>query len=343
MSEPIPSQNPILTAYQSYVTNTPLVTRYILNTLTITYLASFFTNPTLAVANIPLFTIQKFELYRLVLNHFVCEGLLSLIFVFFSFTYVGKRLEEFKGSTFLFLIIITIGTIINVCFLAFCYLLFFLSNNQMDLLKSNAGPWPIILALIAVESLEQAATNPNAVRRLFVIDIPIKYYPLALCGLFTLFSGFRLELFIGAGLGYAYSYGYIDKFVKIDKTKCQRYEQGCLVNFTRRSGWISVDNVSLPVSREGRENGISQSSGWTPSAFVRGQPTSSSSNAQQRPTASSNNPSSPAANDKPSFFSGGGQTLGSVGRPSNRDGSADARAAMLEAAERRAQTSDRDT
>lgn len=37
-----PQSNPVLTAYESFVEQTPLVTRYILNSLTLSYLLSFF-------------------------------------------------------------------------------------------------------------------------------------------------------------------------------------------------------------------------------------------------------------------------------------------------------------
>ena len=47
-------------------------------------------NTGFAVANIPLFTIGKFEIYRLILCNIVCEGLLSLIFAYFSFNDMGK-------------------------------------------------------------------------------------------------------------------------------------------------------------------------------------------------------------------------------------------------------------
>ena len=60
-----PPPNPVLTAYEAFLRDTPLVTRYTMTTLCISWVVSFFFDPTFAIANIPRFTIFKFEIYRL--------------------------------------------------------------------------------------------------------------------------------------------------------------------------------------------------------------------------------------------------------------------------------------
>ena len=67
----------------------------------------------------------------------------------------------------------------------------------------------VLLGLIAVESLESGVPT----RQLFMIpyQIPTKYYPLALYGLFSLLGGPDLGMGFGLALGYAYAYGHVRK------------------------------------------------------------------------------------------------------------------------------------
>lgn len=292
-----------------------------------------------AVSNIPIFTIGKFEVYRIVLCNFVCEGLLSLIFAYFSFIEMGKRMEYSLGSTAFSYLLFIIGTLTNLSFLVLCYFMYFLSGNKMVLMQPAAGIWMMLLGLIAVECTQAPAESK---RKLFVVDVPVLYYPASLFFLFTLFSGFRIYLAFSVSVGYLYGFGYLDR-LKVSQSKFLSWESGFLRNFTERKGWVvghaaTGSNAWLPTSQNGESSGPSQ--GWSPSSFFQGQPASNRSNSQasQGENAESRWAGSIPGTVKNPSFPGSGQ---SVGTTVNRSasvvpGNADARMAMLAAAERRA-------
>ena len=60
-----PQPNPVLTAYESYLRDTPLITRYVLNATVISFITGFFFNPAYLLANIPIFTIFKKKTYSM--------------------------------------------------------------------------------------------------------------------------------------------------------------------------------------------------------------------------------------------------------------------------------------
>eukprot|EP00586_Coscinodiscus_wailesii_P012516 CAMPEP_0172512252 /NCGR_PEP_ID=MMETSP1066-20121228/242866_1 /TAXON_ID=671091 /ORGANISM="Coscinodiscus wailesii, Strain CCMP2513" /LENGTH=347 /DNA_ID=CAMNT_0013291973 /DNA_START=96 /DNA_END=1139 /DNA_ORIENTATION=+ len=331
-----PETNPVLSGYESFVQNTPLVTRYVMTTLTVSWFVSWFVDPVFPLANIPLFTIYHFELYRIVLSPLICSSLLSLIFAYISFTDNGKRLEYSMGSTGFLWLILTIGGMTNLVFVAVCLFFYYVTAAQAFLVMPSQGIWIILLGVIAVE----CSNAPEGTKRkLFVFEVPTLYYPIAILFLFSLFGGFSLAYLISVGVGYAYGYGYLDR-LKVTNATFTRWEDGCLNNFTRRQGWVvghaaTGANAWLPLNNPaGNEEG----GGWTPTAITRGR------NANQETggtvaSAPSGGWGTPAKKDasssKPAFPSSRGQTLGG-GSTRTSD---DARAARLAALERRAAAS----
>lgn len=130
MSNTPPPPNPVLNAYETFARETPLVTRYVLTSQFATWVLSFFVDPSFAVANIPHFTIFKFELYRLLLSPFICQGFFSLVFAYISFVDNGRRLEFSMGSTAFGSLLLTIGIITNLSYLVVSFLLSQLTGNQ---------------------------------------------------------------------------------------------------------------------------------------------------------------------------------------------------------------------
>ena len=89
-----PTPNPVVTAYESYLRDTPLITRYVLNATAISYITGFVFNPAYLLANIPTFTIYKFQLYRIITSPMICTDILSLFFTFMGFMNHGVKLEQ---------------------------------------------------------------------------------------------------------------------------------------------------------------------------------------------------------------------------------------------------------
>lgn len=115
MQQP-PPPNPLASAYESFISETPIITRFVMTTYTITFISSTFIPLSMAIINVPYFTIFKFEIYRLFLSQFDCKTFLNLILGFMSFVAQGKRLEYSIGSTNFALVFLFIGIGSNVLF-----------------------------------------------------------------------------------------------------------------------------------------------------------------------------------------------------------------------------------
>lgn len=203
-NNPPPPPNPVLSAYESFVRDTPLVTRYTLSSQCISWFVSFFFNPSYALGTIPSFVVTKLEIYRIILSPLVCDSALSLVFAYLSFLDNGKRLEFSMGSTAFAWLMVTITVVTNV---TFCILMFGLSgltNEKGFLLSPSSGIWTVLFGIIAIECVK---APPNSQRRFFFLTVPTIYYPLILWLIFSLlFGGLNLAFLISIGVGYAHGY-----------------------------------------------------------------------------------------------------------------------------------------
>mmetsp|Transcript_38452 Transcript_38452/g.82045 ORF Transcript_38452/g.82045 Transcript_38452/m.82045 type:complete len:343 (-) Transcript_38452:226-1254(-) len=321
-----PPPNPVATAYESYVRDTPLITRYVLNSILISFFAGFFFSPAYLLANIPMFTIFKFQLYRVVTSPLICTDILSLFFAFMGFMNHGVKLEQSMGSSLFAVLFFTLTIATNVLFLIISILLWGLTNSDSYLVGASLGIWTVLLGIIAVECSE---APPETKRRLFFLEVPTLYYPLVLLALFSMFAGPRLPYFLGVAVGYAYGHGKLDRWkVKVETVRKweNRDQGGCLGGFVNRSGFVTLGMASGPNAwLTGSGGNDSGSSGGGPSP-VRA-------------------PSDPGASTAPSFPSTGGRSLGDgsrggglLSRGAKVPKTHEERAALLErAAERRRQ------
>lgn len=201
--------NALLQSYQAWSEKTPYITRSLTIILAVFYLISFFIPLELSLSNIPLYSIQKFEIYRLVLSPFAANSIFMLILVIMTFPSLGLKMESSMGSgSFLFLIL-TVDLIVNVVFVFSCYLLYFLGTD-LAILWNCDNFWILLFALITIDCLQL----PEAPRRILFIpyDIPSKYMPLALYLLICLFSGFQLSYALSICVGYLAVKGHLDRF-----------------------------------------------------------------------------------------------------------------------------------
>lgn len=321
-----PPANPVLTAYEGYLRDTPLITRYVLNSILISFFTSFFFSPAYLLANVPIFTILKFQLYRIITSPLICSDILSLFFAFMGFMNHGVKLEQSMGSTLFAVLFFTLTIVTNVLFLIISFILWGLTNNDKHLAGVSMGIWVVLLGIIAVEC---AQAPPETKRRLFFLEVPALYYPLVLLALFSCFAGFQLSYCLGVAVGYAYGYGKLDRW-KVKPETVRKWEnrdqEGCLSGFVQRIGFVTLGMASGPnawiISSGGNDGGSSGGGGPAP---VR-------------------SPEDPAASTTSSFPSSGGRSLGGgsrgglLSRGTKSPKTPEERAALLErAAERRRQ------
>lgn len=197
--------NPILDSYLNFKEKTPFVTRYVLLSQLVCFFLSFICEPSLSfgLANIPHFTINQYEIYRIFLSPFICNRFLSLIFAYFSFIDTGQRLEKSMGSTSFLLLILSIGFLVNILFVGLTFLASFLTGNEAWLMSPASGIWIILFAIIKIECSQ---ASQQSERRIFLFPVRTPYYPLALFGVFLLFGLLEWCHFISITLGYAYVY-----------------------------------------------------------------------------------------------------------------------------------------
>jgi membrane associated rhomboid family serine protease len=229
-----PSSNPVLTAYEGFVRDTPLVTRYLMTTLLVTYLISIMMDDVnYSLSNIPYFSLGKLELYRIVLSPIICGSVISLGFAYFSFLDHGKRLEFSMGSTQFGWLFFSLGAMVNVAHVALAYTLQLVTADSSWLFVPAGGIWTVLFPLIAIECI---SAPPHSFRRFVMWNVPTLYYPLVLVLLFSLLGG-NLSNWMAVVIGYSHGYGYLDK-TKVSTETCRKWEDTTLVNFTRRDGWV---------------------------------------------------------------------------------------------------------
>lgn len=83
--------------YQDWSRTTPFITRSIVLSLVISYIISWFLPLTLALSNVPLFTVQSLEVYRVATSVLVCDSIFTLLFSGLAMTSVGSGLEREQG------------------------------------------------------------------------------------------------------------------------------------------------------------------------------------------------------------------------------------------------------
>jgi len=88
----------------------------------------------------------------------------------------------------------------------------------------------------------ECMNQPEQPRRFlcFPVEIPSKYFPIALYAFFMLLGGPRVDDLLAIGVGYAYAYGYLDKLIISSAAIGQAEGEGVLKGAAQVQGWIPV-------------------------------------------------------------------------------------------------------
>ncbi|GMI34663.1 hypothetical protein TrCOL_g11698 [Triparma columacea] len=319
--------NPFLTKYQDWSRTTPFITRSIVLSLVISYIISWFLPLTLALSNVPLFTVQSLEVYRVATSVLVCDSIFTLLFSGLAMTSVGSGLEREQGSASFLLTSILLVLLINSVFISFVYTLYIFTSDPSYLLSTASGPWGYMMMLITIQCNRD---DPEGTRRVlfFPVEVKNKYYPLVILALFTILGGIRLDLVVAVGMGYTYVYhGGLRTAMKFDESTLVGVEgKWPVVNWVSKEGYVRVGMEGGDGGLIGQEGGgggtvaIAPRGGWDNVNTINNTSSSNSEGGIQAPGRVS----------KPSF-PGGGQALGQGGGGTNDSRREEAR----RAAERR--------
>lgn len=201
-NEPPHAPNPLLNAYENFQTQTPLVTRLLVSLQVIGFISSWFWDAKYALGCSLQFTIFRFEFYRVLLSPLVNDSLFGLAFVFLAFIDHGRRLEVNMGSTRFAWYCLWLGTLANTSFLLTSLILYFLTNESTWLITSSSGIWTILMGLLAMDC--KLASTRRFSRRMFCIEIPVLYYPLAVYVLLA-FAAQSVQPWYALSLTWGYS------------------------------------------------------------------------------------------------------------------------------------------
>jgi hypothetical protein len=122
-------------------------------------------------------------------------------------------MESSMGSTSFLVLLATLTMITNLLFASLCYFLYFSDFASQAVFWSSQGFWTVLFSLITIDCM----LVPDSSRRLMFVpvDIPSKWFPLALLALLALFSGgdapLTLAYLTAIGVGYLHSQGWLQR------------------------------------------------------------------------------------------------------------------------------------
>jgi len=248
------SQIDLISKIKIFWNSIPLFVKFIISSTMIFYILNLFISYiSFFLTNIPLFTIYKFQLWRLITNVFITTSLLNIIFAFLSWIKDAIELEN-RNGTLKYMIIFFINSIfiqIIYCFiLVLCYLL---TNNKLVLTLNiimgkveNNGIWPLIMGELTLLCM----TNPEVPMRVFFFpcEVKAKYYPIVLFFLFVMFNGMQIDFGVLSGIIYGLLYHYLLRNkLQITDQFIQKLEISFLFKWMiKLNGFVSLSNSFNP-------------------------------------------------------------------------------------------------
>lgn len=217
----------------------------------------FFIPFSFALANIPYYTILRFQIWRLVTSNFISTSFLNLIFVFFFWLPQSMNLERSIGT-----VRYMINFFVNSIFIQLLYDLFLLifsifnssillkkiyydKNNNMEYIESD-GLWPYIMMEMTILCL----ANPENEMNILCFSYPIKskYYPLILFVILTVCNfTIKFDLIAGIVYGCIYVY-YLRNYLDFDEQTIEKIEGSFLFNYTKNyPSFVKKSNVDASL------------------------------------------------------------------------------------------------
>ncbi|RYY81358.1 hypothetical protein EON63_15595 [archaeon] len=122
---PQAQQNPLLQSFNAWKARTPFVTRTLTISLVVMYLLSFFIRWEYYLSNIPYYTVQYFQLFRLITSPFAGNSIFTLLLVLITFPAIGLKLETSMGSSSYLSLLGLTTLVVNIGFVLIAYTAYF--------------------------------------------------------------------------------------------------------------------------------------------------------------------------------------------------------------------------
>lgn len=249
----------------SIIDSMPFFVKIILFSTILFFIIGLFTQLiSFYLVDIPYFTILHFQIWRLITTPFITTGLLSIIFSLLFWYRDAVKQEQEKGTIKYILHFFMLSFFIQILYCSIMLILSIIIQNSIVLrIKMtmggirNEGLWPILMCDLTLLCL----SNPEQDMKFFFFpcNIKAKYYPLVLFFIFTVLSGFNvdLEIFCGIAFGFLYKY-YLNDRLEISNSFVLIIENSCFCHWiVSKKGFISINNIGdndIPANIENVAN-----------------------------------------------------------------------------------------
>ena len=211
------------------------------------------------LADIPFFTVFRFQIWRLVTTAFVTTNIISIILCMVFWIKEVIELERSLGTVKYMLTFFVNCICIQLIYCIIMLIIYLITRSKASLLLKvmggggrvrNEGLWPIVILEITLRCLKNPEQNVKFF--LFPCLIRAKYYPLVLFGVFTLLSGFNIDFEVLSGIAFGYlHHHYLENKLKISDLFALKAEKSFLFKWMiNLPGFIRISNtnVVLPVN-----------------------------------------------------------------------------------------------
>lgn len=184
---------------------TPFAARSVAVFIVLVYLSGFIVGDSPATyAYAPFMLATQGRVVSLFISPFVTDSLIGLLFTCMMLVQVGSHVETALGTAHFLLLS---AAFMLTSTIVFSLLVLGLGSTIMPslLTQYSLGLWPLLLALMIIQTM----TSGEEHHRLLCLplNVPTKWYPVALLALFTLFAGIKLDFFVMVGIAHQYASG----------------------------------------------------------------------------------------------------------------------------------------
>ena len=222
----------------------PLINKGLISGTSLLFIMNIFTRNFFyfAMVDVPLWTLSRFQLWRLVTAFMIHADIFQLLFCLISLVGDSVRLEKILGSAAFLFDVILKNVQVQIIYLLMMYLLHF--SNDLFMVMPSSGLWDLVMVFITIRS----ASNPEQPTQFLCLPIVIKskYYPFFIILLFSLISGAPFSLIAAMIVGYIEACCFNGMMLRLSREKAIWLENKILKCLLSRQDFLSAANLDSP-------------------------------------------------------------------------------------------------
>ena len=250
-----PTSKSILSHISDYWKKIPLFIKFI-NIITIAiYIPSlFFKQIPYYLANIPYFTLLKFQIWRIFTGTLLTTSIINIIMSLLFWVDKASKLENSLGTVQYSLIFFMNSFIIRIIYSIIIIIYEIITKDKI--IKTgkingeihSSGFWPVIICELSLLCL----SNPNSDVRLLCLpfEFKAKYYPIFIFIMFGLLNNLNTDFEVLIGILYSFLYHFVLKNkLKISTVFVKKVENCCCIKkIAKIKGFVSIDTLGNKVA-----------------------------------------------------------------------------------------------